>query len=132
MSQGLSETKAKRGLFSSNILKAFLSSIIFTLLMFLIFSIVITYTPLSNAYADTIVEIITLISALLGGFIAGKGATSKGWLYGAGVALFYILLKLILSMVFSDKGIFNLSSLVSVIISSVVGALGGIIGINAK
>lgn len=112
------------------ILKGDLLAFIFTILMLLIFSALLTYTSISESIIPQTIIIITGISILLGSSIGTMKMKTKGLLSGAVVALIYILAIYILSSVVNGNFAFNVYSIIMCITSVICGMIGGIIGVN--
>ncbi|MFC5650116.1 TIGR04086 family membrane protein [Paenibacillus solisilvae] len=71
------------------------------------------------------------LSALAGGFIAGKRSGSRGWYYGGMLGVLYGLLVLLISFLASNIGISG-RTMAMIGESFLCGAFGGMIGVNAK
>ncbi len=114
------------------LLKGLITSVIITFAAILLLSLIITYTPLNEAYADTAVAVITYIAIIAGGFSAAKGTAGRGWLTGMISALLYILLMWIVSGATKGNMQFDTSTALNILISLLCGAFGGIVGINVS
>ena len=112
------------------ILRGDLLALIFTVLMLLVFSVVLTYTSISEAIIPQTVIIITAMSILLGSSIGTMKMKTKGLLSGALVALIYILLIYVLSSVVNGDFAFNGYSIIMCLSAMVCGMIGGIVGVN--
>ncbi|BBH19284.1 hypothetical protein Back11_06290 [Paenibacillus baekrokdamisoli] len=71
------------------------------------------------------------LSALAGGYIAGKRSGTKGWYYGGLLGVVYGLLVLLVSFLASNTGISG-RTLAMLGETLLAGAFGGIVGVNAK
>jgi len=103
-----------------------------TCIVFLAYAMLITYTQMSERNLPTVVAVTTLLSVMVAGFDAAKGAPSRGWMWGmiAGVAYVTILAIIMVVML---PGFFVDGRTVTVIVLSVAGGgLGGILGINIR
>ena len=101
-----------------------------TCIIFLGYSMLITYTSMSEKNLPVVVAVTTLLSVLVAGFDAARGAERKGWLWGMGAGLLYILIMMAAMMVIM-KGFAVDSRTVTVAVLSVAGGgLGGVLGIN--
>jgi len=92
----------------------------------------ITYTQMSERNLPTVIAITTLLSVMVAGFDAAKGAPSRGWMWGilAGVAYVAILAIIMGVMI---PGFFVDGRTVTVVVLAVAGGgLGGILGINIR
>ena len=111
--------------------KSLLISYLITLLILLAFSIIITYTDMSEAFGDVIVTCATYLSTLAAGFFAAVGTNKRGWLTGAISGMCYIVLLIVISGLIKGFSI-DSGTFIAILLSSLTGALGGIIGINTK
>ena len=99
------------------------------ILLALIFTLLLYFTSLSDANLNWMSYITTLVSLIVGGFVAGKRAGVKGWYYGGLTGLIYgVVILIIAFLAFNSK--LNLQSLVLVALSFLFGSSGGIFGVN--
>jgi putative membrane protein (TIGR04086 family) len=75
-------------------------------------------------------EYINYAAVVLGGFIAGTKLKAKGWLSGVLLAVVYWVLMLLLTKILGVQPITLQHSLIRIGIAALLGALGGIIGVN--
>ena len=105
---------------------------VITCIVFLAYAMLITYTQMSERNLPMVVAITTLLSVMIAGFDAAKGATSKGWLWGMIAGFVYVAIMGII-MVVMLPGFFVDGRTITVIILSIAGGgLGGILGINIR
>jgi len=103
-----------------------------TCIVFLAYAMLITYTQMSERNLPTVVAITTVLSVLVAGFDAAKGAPSRGWMWGMIAGAIYVAVLAII-MVVILPGFFVDGRTVTVIVLSVAGGgLGGILGINIR
>ncbi|MCL2604594.1 MAG: TIGR04086 family membrane protein [Defluviitaleaceae bacterium] len=103
-----------------------------TAIVFLGYAMLITYTQMSERSLPMVVAITTLLSVLVAGFDAARGAHVKGWLWGMGAGFLYIaVLAIIMMVMLPDFGVDGRTVLVTVL-AIVGGGLGGILGINVS
>lgn len=114
------------------ILKGSAISIIITLIGLLIYSIILSYTSVSESTIPTIVIIITAISILIGSTISTSNIKKNGIINGMLVGLIYITVIYLLSSIVTGNFLLNITSIIMIITSVLTGALGGIIGVNKK
>ena len=106
-------------------------SVIFTIICLTIFSVLLTYTNLSESLIQPVVISVTGISILVGSFFATRKMNKNGIIKGIAVGLIYILLIYVISSVVNGGNFaLTIGSLVMIFISVLCGAIGGIIGIN--
>lgn len=112
------------------IIKSSLISVIITLVCFIIFAMAIRLLDLQETLISPVVQVIRTVSIAFGGFIAARVNRKQGWLRGALTGLLYILWAFIISSLFGNK--IDMGSLVfsDILLGLIVGAVGGIIGIN--
>ncbi|MCL2852374.1 MAG: TIGR04086 family membrane protein [Defluviitaleaceae bacterium] len=96
------------------------------------YAILITYSTFTGENLPLVVTLTCLVSVIVAGFDAAKGAQSKGWLWGilAGVAYAVILVAI---GVWINRGfVIDTRTITLIILSIAGGGLGGVIGINLK
>jgi putative membrane protein (TIGR04086 family) len=112
------------------ILKASLLAVIITLICFVIFALVMKLANLQETIIPPVNQAIRILSIAIGGVFASRASRKKGWLKGGLTGLLYIIWSFIISGLFDGKYIFNTLLLSDLLLGAVVGAVGGIIGIN--
>ena len=114
------------------VIKGLMIAYIITLPCFLIFALILTYTDFPEKYTYIAVLATTIISVLVAASFSTKNVKSKGWMNGGAVGLIYmVILYLISSIVFMNFNI-DMQAIFSLIIGTIVGAIGGILGINIR
>jgi putative membrane protein (TIGR04086 family) len=102
-----------------------------TIFIFLVYSILLTYTSMTEQYLNVTVVVTIGISSLIAGIDTAKGQKSRGIFWGALAGIIYILCVIVLMYALSD--ILNISrAILFFIIAIVFGSLGGVLGINLK
>ena len=114
------------------VLKSSLLAVVVTLFCFLLFALVMKLANLQEGIIPPVNQAIRIISIALGGAVAARSSRSKGWLKGALTGLLYILWAFIISGIFGGGYIFDTVLISDVLLGIVVGAIGGIIGINIE
>ena len=103
-----------------------------TSIVFLAYAMLITYTQMSERNLPVVVAVTTLLSVMIAGFDAAKGAPRKGWLWGMAAGFIYVAVLAII-MVVMLPGFFVDGRTVTVVVLSIAGGgLGGILGINIR
>ena len=103
-----------------------------TCIIFLAYAMLITYMQMSERSLPMVVAITTLLSVMMAGFDAAKGANSRGWMWGM-IAGFTYVGVLAIIMIVMLPGFFVDGRTITVIVLSIAGGgLGGILGINFR
>jgi len=103
-----------------------------TCIVFLGYSMLITYTGMTERNLPMVVAVTTLLSVMVAGFDAAKDADSRGWLWGMGAGLLYILILTGLMMGVLQRFAVDTRTVTSVVLALAGGGMGGILGINLK
>ena len=103
-----------------------------TCIVFLGYSMLITYTSMTERNLPMVVAVTTLLSVMVAGFDAAKGADNKGWLWGMGAGLVYILILTGLMMGILQRFAVDTRTVTSIVLALAGGGMGGILGINMK
>lgn len=114
----------------ANILKGVVSSIIFTMIFLFIFSILLTYTNISESLTTPVIIVITAISIFLGSSIGNIKIRKNGLLNGALIGGIYLLVIYCLSGIINHNFTMSTYSIIMIIIGIICGMFGGIIGVN--
>lgn len=103
-----------------------------TIIGFITYAILLTYTSLSENNIGLVVTVISVLSVLLAGFDAARAQTRRGWLWGLGAGLTYglLLIGVMNSLATADIDLARASSLLALCLAG--GGLGGVVGINFK
>lgn len=128
----MSENISENGNNIKKVIKGSAFSIIITLIGLLVYSIILSYTSVSESTIPTIVIIITAISILIGSTISTSNIKKNGIINGMFVGLIYIAIIYLLSSIVTGNFLLNITSIIMIIASVLTGALGGIIGVNKK
>lgn len=103
---------------------------IFTLMVVLIYNALLTFTEVSSDNTGLVISIIITFGAAFGGFYACKQIKEKGLLYGLLEGLLYIIFLIVLVFLAKESFSFEMSILYNVILTTIAGGIGGIIGVN--
>lgn len=112
--------------------KGLLISFIITILILLIFSIILTFTNISEKTIVPVIIISTAISILIGSSISNIRIKKNGILNGALIGGGYILILYLLSSILNARFNLNIQSIIMISVGVVFGILGGIIGVNKR
>ena len=114
-----------------NILKGVMTGFIITVILFVFYALLLTYTTITEKNMSVIVTVCMIMSVIVSGIISGKGINEKGWLWGMVTGLVYAALVIIIGVLTVEEGIEIGASSVSMLFMCVAaGGLGGMIGIN--
>jgi putative membrane protein (TIGR04086 family) len=103
-----------------------------TCIMFLGYSMLITYTDMTERHLPIMVAVTTLLSALVAGFDAAKGAESKGWLWGVVAGFIYIVVLMVLMMSVLQRFAVDGRTIILIMLALAGGGAGGMLGINLR
>ena len=112
--------------------KGLLISFIITILILLIFSIILTFTNISEKTIVPVIIISTAISILIGSSISNIRIKKNGILNGALIGGGYSLILYLLSSILNARFNLNIQSIIMISVGVVFGILGGIIGVNKR
>lgn len=115
-----------------NIIKGTIIAIILSITVLIIFSIILTNTELEESTIKPVIIAITSFSIFIGSIISVSKIEKKGIINGALVGLIYIVFMYILSSIVNSSFGLNLSSIILIVLATIGGMIGGIIGVNIK
>ena len=107
-------------------------SMIITLVLLFVFSLLLTYTDISEETMPTVVIVITAISILIGSSLINLKIKKRGIINGAIVGGSYILILYIVSSIISGNFSLNFQAIIMIVAGILSGMFGGIIGVNLK
>jgi len=111
--------------------KALLVSLIITFALIILFAFIIKWASLADKVISPVNMGIKALSVFLGALVLTKGST-KGLLQGLLFACCYTLLAFAIFSVLAGKLTLSLGLLADLAFAAVVGAIGGMIGVNIK
>ena len=107
-------------------------SIFITAICLFVFSILLTYTNLSENTITPTIIIITGISLLIGSSIGNVKIKKNGIINGAIIGGGYILILYLISSLINVEFTLNFKSIIMIIVGILFGIFGGIMGVNSK
>lgn len=113
-----------------NIIKGVIISIICTLIFLFIFSIILTYTNISEKFINPVIIVVTAISIFIGSSIGNLRMKKNGLLNGAFIGGMYLSIIYLLSGIMNGDFSITTQSLIIIIAGMICGMFGGIIGVN--
>ena len=126
----MSENISENGNNIKRIIKGSIFSIVITLIGLLVYSIILSYTSISESTMPATIIIITAVSILIGSTISTSNIKKNGIVNGVLVGIIYIAIIYLISSIVTGNFLLNTNSIIMVIASTLTGALGGIIGVN--
>ena len=118
--------------FFKGFLKGTALAITVTTIVFFIFALLLSYTALGEDSVRYVVYITEAIGAFLAGIVPAGKIRRRGLLTGSLCGVLYMAVIWIVASLISDGFYFNLHVAIMLITSLLAGALGGIVGVNAK
>lgn len=113
-------------------LKKLLKAMVFTIVLFLVFSLIVTvlnYFDIINYSTTAILKLIVpLLAIFFGGFIMGRGTFKNGWLEGLKFGFIISIISIIMAIIFKD---YETKVLIFELILIGVSVFGSMIGINS-
>lgn len=115
-----------------SIFKGFVISIVLSLVLIFIYAIILVNTNIQENTIKPVIITITSISILIGSSISSIKIKSKGLVNGICVSLLYFVTFYLLSSIIVCGFSFSLSTIIMMSIGILIGAVGGIIGVNLR
>jgi len=107
-----------------------LRGFIITVVLLLLLAVAMTFTDISEGISSTFYLITTLVSIMYGALFAVKKAKRKGWLLGIMVALLYMTVLYIVSIISGNASVLGVDRVERLGLALVAGALSGMLAIN--
>lgn len=114
------------------IIKGSAIAIIITLILLSIYAVLLSTTNISESTMLPVVLIITGISILIGSSMSTVSIKNKGLLNGFFVGLIYMIVIYLISSLMLVGFEPNFNSVIMLIVGTVTGMIGGVIGVNIK
>ena len=113
-------------------LKGTAFAFVISIVLLFLCAVLMTYSPIPDNAAKAVTVIVSAISIFISGFMVSKKSKRQGWLSGAIAGLTYtILMYLFGSLVMLDFSV-KLSTVLIGVMAFIIGAVGGIVGINTS
>jgi len=128
----MSETLNENGGNIKRIIKGSIISIALTMILLIIFSVLLTYTSISENVIPSVVIVFTVVSILIGSALCLSNVKKNGIVNGMIIGLIYIGVIYLLSSIIKGNFALNTKSIIMIVCSVLSGAVGGIIGVNRK
>ena len=120
---------------NSNIIKIIKGSIIsicITLVLIIAFSVLLTYTNISEDVIPIAIIIISMISIIIGSCLCMIRIKRNGIVNGMIIGIIYISTLYFLSSIIEGEFALNIKSFIMIICSIISGIVGGLIGVNIR
>lgn len=101
-------------------------------ILIIVYGLLLTFSSLSETTMPTVIMVISTVSIALSSIYVAIKAEARGWLNGALTGLIYMIILFLISLLFKTTVSFDKYVLFRMFMGFVIGALGGIIGINLK
>ncbi|MDD2481474.1 MAG: TIGR04086 family membrane protein, partial [Lutispora sp.] len=111
-------------------IKSIFLALIISLICIIIYAIVLSITPVSDNTMSVITQVITMISIVAASLYCSRKIRSKGWLYGIIIGIIFVLVIIPISMIWGQMPTFDKYFVAKLLMASLVGLVGGIIGVN--
>lgn len=116
--------------FLLSVVKSVLISVVFVLIGVLVFALFIKIFGFTSSVIRPTNQVIKVLSLFCGVMLCVRG--EKGFIKGATVGIFSIVLTYFLFALLGGEGLFNISFILDVIFGAVIGAISGVIAVNVK
>ena len=114
------------------ILKGVALAFVISIILLLICAVIMTYSPIPDGAIGAVTTTVSGISILIAGIVTARKSRKQGWLSGATCGLLYAALLYIFgSLIMLDFSV-TISTVIVIALGFLIGALGGIIGINTR
>lgn len=113
------------------IAKGLIIAFIITLITILLFSIILTYSTISENIIPIAIIILTFISIFIGAIISTRNVNKNGMINGGIIGGTYMILLYFISSILNTGFSLNGYSIIMIISGIIAGLIGGIIGINS-
>ena len=107
-------------------------ALIISVICLIVFSLILTYTNISETMIEPVTIAITSVSILLGSFLGNTKIRKNGLLNGGLVGIAYLLILYLISSLLNWNFGLNIQSIIMITIGIVFGILGGVLGVNKK
>ena len=114
----------------AKIVKGITYSFIVTLISIFIFSVILTYTNVSEGIVPIVIIVLTFISILIGTIISMRKISKNGMIKGAIIGGMYVVLLYLISSILNTGFTMNVYTIIMIVLGIVSGIIGGIIAVN--
>ena len=114
----------------TSVIKGTAGTLLFNFMGIAILSCFMTKISLNKQMFNVVYLIISFVSLAFGSIIAARKKKSKGLFVGVGVTIFYFVTVYLVCGIVNGNFTLNGFSLFKFVVSLIIGALGGILGVN--
>lgn len=125
----------KKSIKTNNIMKICIGSIVSILIamcMFTVYAYLIANTQINDNSISKVVFAISVISITIGSVISSLKIRKNGIINGSIVGIIFIITINIISIIINNNYHTSLKTVILIIGSIIIGAIGGVIGINTR
>ncbi|KXZ39424.1 putative membrane protein, TIGR04086 family [Alkalithermobacter thermoalcaliphilus JW-YL-7 = DSM 7308] len=116
----------------SNLFKSLGYAYLVTMALILIYNLVLTYTNIQTSTIPLATSIITTMSAAVAGMYMSYKSASKGLLYGLLAGAFYVISLILVYYLVDNSFSLQVVNVYKMLLNTIAGGIGGIIGVNIK
>jgi len=99
-------------------------------ILILLYALILSFTSMSDSSMNLAIQVIMIVSIVVSSIYGGKRICRKGWLFGLTLGLIFTLLLVPLGIGFGQSFSCDKYFAARMLFGSVVGLIGGIIGVN--
>ena len=114
------------------ILKALLLALILSIIVIGILSVAVYFLNISDRTISTLIMLLSALCIFFASFVLTKNIEKSGLLNGILLSALYFLVLILLSLLVNGSVDLGFSNFLRLLVTIASGALGGILGINAK
>jgi|GEM_PF-311278 len=111
-------------------LKSLLVCLIISFVMILLYALILSFTSISDASMSKVTQSIMIISVAISSAYGSKRTRRRGWLFGSVLGAVFAILLIPFGMALGQEFTMDIYLIAKLLVSAVVGAIGGIIGVN--
>lgn len=111
-------------------MKSLLVCLVMSFAMILIYALILSFTSISDASMSKVTQTILIISVAISSAYGSKKTRRRGWLFGSVLGLIFAVLLVPFGMAMGQEFSMDIYLIAKLLVSTVVGAIGGIIGVN--
>lgn len=111
-------------------LKALALCFVVSLILIILYALLLSITPMSDASMSAVTQSIAIVSIILSSVYGARKTRKKGWVFGFVLGLIFTLLLIPISMIFGQMFSMDIYVAAKILVGSAVGLIGGIIGVN--